>query len=190
MSATILHKDKHSLSTLSQPDENDFIEIYKTYWSRLYAIAYNRLNSKEAAEDVVQEVMLGLWQRKKEAEIDNLEAWLAAATRYSVFRQLANFGSQKIISISSQPEASYLQDFDSAFINQLLKEQVHQLPEKCKLVFEYSRNYEMSNKEIAAKLDISEKSVEKHITKAIKKLRDKLTKTIVPVFFFHFCIFF
>lgn len=188
MSVFISHTEKQF--TASHSDEVGFEDIYKSYWPKLYAIAYNRLNSKEAAEDVVQEVMLGLWQRKKEADIENLEAWLSAATRYSVFRQLAKFGNQKIVPISSQAETGYLQDFDTGFINQLLQEQIHQLPQKCRLVFEYSRQHNLSNKEIAGKLDISEKSVEKHITKAIKKLRDRLKKTITPILLLFMNFFF
>jgi RNA polymerase sigma-70 factor (ECF subfamily) len=127
---------------------------------------------------VVQEVLLGLWQRKTEININDLEAWLSAATRYSVFRQLARFGSQKVVSISSQGEGSYLQDFDTRFIQTILRERVNLLPEKCKLVFNYSREHQLSNREIADKLEISEKTVEKHITTALGRLKTQLKSTL------------
>ena len=178
VSATIVNTNKDLLAGLSQENEASFEEIYTKYWSKLYTIAYNRLNSKHAAEDVVQEVMTSLWQRRNEVQIDDLEAWLAAATRYSVFRQLAKYGTQTILPISSQAEIAYTDNFDFKFLDQMLRESIHRLPEKCRLVFNYSRENGLSNKEIASELDISEKAVEKHITKAISKLRLKLKQAI------------
>src|SRR5262249_34676485 len=139
---------------------------------------FNRLDSKQAAEDVVQEVMASLWQRRNEAEIDNLEAWLSAATRYSVFRQLSKYGAKTIVPITDGKEAAYEHPFDFSFLDQMLKDMIHQLPEKCQLVFKYSRHNGLSNKEIAQHLDISEKAVEKHITKAIHKLRLRLKEAV------------
>lgn len=178
MSITTANTEKTLLYKLSQDDEKSFIDIYKSYWHKLYAIAYNRLDSKQSAEDVVQEVMTSLWQRRKEVVIQNLDAWLSAATRYAVFRQMTKYGTQRIESISSQSEKGYEQAFDFHFLDKMLKEQIHQLPEKCKLVFEFSRQYGLSNKEIAGELAISEKTVEKHITKALHKLRQKFTKAV------------
>jgi RNA polymerase sigma-70 factor (family 1) len=175
LSATILNTEKNLLFDLGKNDENAFLKIYNTYWSKLYAIAYNRLNSKQAAEDVVQEVMITLWQRRSEVQIQNLEAWLSAATRYSVFRQLSRYGNQKIVSFSVAPDSVYEdQGLDSHFLDKMLKEQIHRLPEKCKIVFEFSRNHGLSNKEISGELGISEKTVEKHITKALQRIRESL----------------
>jgi RNA polymerase sigma-70 factor (ECF subfamily) len=168
-----IYSGKNPGVTIDQQEES-FIEIYKAYWPKLYAIAFNRLDSKQSAEDVVQEVMTGLWQRRKETDIHNLEAWLSAATRYAVFRQLTKYGSQRIVPLSLHPEKGYDQNFDYKFVDQLLREQINRLPEKCKLVFEYSRGQGLSNKEIAGQLDISEKTVEKHISKALHKLRHRL----------------
>lgn len=175
MHAIHSNTEKHSTSS-PQLDEPAFISIYNKYWQKLFTIAYNRLSSRQAAEDVVQEVMLGLWQRKTEIQIDDLEAWLSAATRYSVFRQMAKFGTQKFVDISLQGDKGYSQDFDSFFSDKLLREQVNLLPKKCKVVFTYSRQHELSNKEIAIKLSISEKTVEKHITTALYRLKDRVKK--------------
>jgi len=60
------------------------------------------------------------------------------------------------------------------FLQQSMQEELKALPEKCRLVFDYSRNKGLSNKEIAQQLNISEKAVEKHITKALQRLRIQL----------------
>lgn len=188
---SILHVDQDLLSGLRLGEEESFLKIYNQFWPKLYVIALNRLNSRQAAEDVVQEVMTTLWQRRQEVQINNLEAWLSAATRYSVFRQLAKYGAQTIVPITQQKEASYEQPFDLGFLDRMLKDRIHSLPEKCRLVFNYSRQEGLSNKEIARHLDISEKAVEKHITKAIRNLRLSLKESIpslitglLSVFFF------
>jgi RNA polymerase sigma-70 factor (family 1) len=173
---------------LGQIDEDTFIGIYTQYWPKLYAIAFNRLNSKQSAEDVVQEVMVSLWHRRKEVEIKNLEAWLAAATKYSVFRQLAKYGPQRIAPLALQPDNSYNGDFDFRILDKMLKEHIHNLPPKCKMVFEYSRNHGLSNKQIAGEMSISEKSVEKHITKAIHNLRAKVGRLLPLLLLFLFYI--
>lgn len=174
MSSTTQYIKKDILQQQNVEIEQSFSTIYTTYWPKLFAIAFNRLNSRQSAEDVVQEVMISLWRRRHEVAIGNLEAWLAAATRYSVFRQMAKYGPQRIAPITNESEESYNGDFDYRMLDKMLKEQIHQLPPKCKIVFEYSRQHGLSNKEIAGSLSISEKSVEKHITKAIQNLRKKI----------------
>src|SRR5690606_39180832 len=76
------HTEEHLLTLLGRDDELAFTEIYNRYWKKLYAMAYERLKSKELAEDVVHEVFTSLWQRRHEAVIKSLNAYLAAATRY------------------------------------------------------------------------------------------------------------
>lgn len=176
MTVSTNHTTKSPFYSLQEEKETGFVKVYREYWPKLFAIAYNRLQSKQAAEDVVQEVMIGLWQSRENGQIKNLDAWLATAVKYAVFRQLAKFGSHRIESIAVQPEKSYDQPFDFHFLEKILKEQIQQLPERCKLVFEYSRHHGLSNKEISNQLEISEKTVEKHITKAIHTLRRTVTK--------------
>ena len=163
-------------------DEEGFVTIYRTHWPKLFAIALNRLQSRQAAEDVLQEVMLSLWKRRNEVVIQNIEAWLAAATKYAVLRQLARYGPQRIAPIDNEEETAVTGDVDFRFLDRMIREEINQLPPKCKIVFEYSRHQGLSNKQIAGKLSISEKSVEKHITKAIGNLRKKLNRSFLRFF--------
>lgn len=177
MSAAVFHTETNSFHPLSVVNEDTFVEIYREYWPKLFTIAFNRLSSRQGAEDVVQEVMISLWKRRNEVVINNLENWLAAATRYAVFRQMARYGPQRIAPIQDT-EASYDGDFDYRQMDKIIRENIHRLPPKCKIVFEFSRQYGLTNKQIAGKLSISEKSVEKHITKAIHNLRKKLGRSL------------
>ncbi|MND73579.1 RNA polymerase sigma factor [compost metagenome] len=64
-------------------------------------------------------------------------------------------------------------------LKEILEQTITELPEKCQLVFRMSRDLHLSQKEIAAQLDISEKTVEAHLGKAIKTLRNKLNRFLI-----------
>ncbi|BAV05126.1 sigma-70 family RNA polymerase sigma factor [Filimonas lacunae] len=158
---------------LRSGNEHAFNQIYTLYWRKLYALAYQRLRNKQAAEDVVQEVLAGVWQRRTTSLINNLEAYLATATRYAVIRQL---GKEHAVTTETEQASDLTTDemHDTRLLWHTLQKEIHKLPEKCRLVFQYSRELGLTNKEIADSLDISQKAVEKHITKAIRALRDHL----------------
>ncbi|NSL90965.1 RNA polymerase sigma-70 factor [Chitinophaga solisilvae] len=169
------YSDDELVQLIRQDDHNAFTEIYRRYWKRLYALAVHRLHSRELAEDIVQDVLSGLWQRRMHTIIDSLGAYLAVAARYATFRQLSRM--QVTVTTNEWPEALHAAADETAalrFLQQSFQEQLQLLPEKCRLVFDYSRNQGMSNKEIARQLHISEKAVEKHITKALQRLRIQL----------------
>ncbi|PSL47947.1 RNA polymerase sigma-70 factor (ECF subfamily) [Chitinophaga niastensis] len=164
--------DADLVQMINADDHHAFTAIYYRYWKRLYVLAYDRLRSRQMAEDVVQDVLTGLWQRRGQTVIRSLPAYLATANRYAVFTQLSKM--IPVTTVEALPEAVQAVADDTAqlhFLQQSMQEQLQQLPEKCRLVFDYSRNMGMSNKEIATELRISEKAVEKHITKALQRLR-------------------
>lgn len=169
------YPDDELIRLLQADNEQAFNQIYHRYWRKLYAMAYQRLRSKQSAEDVVQEVLAGVWQRRHTSIIENLEAYLAVATRYAVFRQL---GKEEARTTSLSPvhgdEPAPDEAQDVRLLEQMMQKEINKLPGKCRLVFQYSRELGLSNKEIAASLDISQKAVEKHITRAIRTLRAHL----------------
>ncbi|WP_143305981.1 RNA polymerase sigma factor [Chitinophaga vietnamensis] len=169
------YSDDELVALIRQDDHRAFTEIYYRYWKRLFTLALHRLHARELAEDVVQDVLSGLWQRRMHTVIDSLGAYLAVATRYATFRQLEKM--QATIAADELPESLHGTTDDQAelrFLQQSMQEQLQRLPEKCRLVFDYSRNKGWSNKEISQQLQISEKAVEKHITKALQRLRMQL----------------
>ncbi|MHA4806986.1 RNA polymerase sigma-70 factor [Flavitalea flava] len=176
MSDTSIYNDEALLEKLKAGHEWAFTRIYERYWQKLYVVAYRRLGSKPAAEDVVHEVFASLWKNKEQTDIRSLYAYLSAATRYAVFNELAKYEKQIGISLSnaSVTETTLNDAIDFRFLQQMITGEVNRLPEKCKLVFQYSRQSGLSNKQIAKEMGISEKSVEKHITKALTKLRLQL----------------
>lgn len=174
MPATPQYSEQELLSLLKEDSDTAFTQIYYQYWKLLFAVAANKLDSTTDAEEIVQEVFADLWRRRHEIRIEqSLKAYLATAVKFQVYTLLARRHRE------AQRQAG-IQDTwaiapDDVFRQKELQEQLYhitqELPDKCRLVYQLSREAGLSNKEIAAKLDISEKTVENQMTKALKRLR-------------------
>ncbi|NML38673.1 sigma-70 family RNA polymerase sigma factor [Chitinophaga sp. G-6-1-13] len=179
------YADEELVHLMAADDHAAFTEIYNRYWKRLYVLAYDRLHSRELAEDVVQDVFTGLWQRRSQSVIRSLPAYLATANRYAVFAQLSK--TARVTTVETLPESLQAVTDETAqlhFLQQSMEHQLKQLPEKCRLVFNYSRNAGLTNREIADQLQISEKAVEKHITKALQRLRIQFRNYFHAIFLY------
>ena len=170
------HTDERLFSLLQNGDETAFTEIYKRYWKLLFAIAANKTGVLADAEEIVQEIFADLWKRREVISIrHSLKSFLAGAAKFQVYIYFDKQNRQRIC----QQEAIHGDSqVDPSYDYKALEEEVHQataqLPERCRLVYELSRNAGLSHKEIARTLNISEKTVENHITKALKHLHAAL----------------
>lgn len=167
--------DDQLLIRLRQNDVRAFDEIYLKYWQTLYAIAYNRLKDSFSAEDIVHDVLALLWKRRHEVAPESLSSYLHAAVKYAVLSYFRKQGSaQKYLHHEmyinkNTPTADMI--LHHKRILQMVTEEVEKLPEKCKLVFKYSRERGMTTREIAKELNISDKTVENQINKALRQLK-------------------
>lgn len=168
--------------------ENEFTvfkELFDTYYHSLLIYAYQKVNDRAVAEDMVQEVFLSLWTHREQIDFDiPLRGYLFRA----VHNQCVNYLQSRHFALAvDRNEASVLLHREIVEYNQhdtlLLKELADEifffidtLPEQCRKVFKLSRQDGLKNKEIAALLGISEKTVESHIGKALKDLRAYLLK--------------
>jgi len=149
-------------------------EIFRRYWRKLLAVAYNHTKDKSSAQDIVQEIFIKLWDRRERLEIDSLNYYLSIAVKYSVYNYLCR--ERRHVEIEQEKlSVKDVELHDEEIYSQFLKQQIDQavetLPDKCKLVFKYSRYEGKSVREISDEMEISEKTVEAHITKALKTLK-------------------
>ena len=175
--------DTDLLLLLRDGQEAAFTEIYNRYWERLVATGYYYTRSKEAAEEIVNDVLMGLWTRRASLEIGTLPAYLGTAVKFAVFKAVARnkrrnevLGGQLAGEAEAAAHNETEQKLDALFMDEWLRGIVETLPEKARLVFVYSREESLSIKEIAGKMDLSPKSVEYHMTKALKAIRDSIRK--------------
>ena len=184
MGAVLIPSDNELLSLLKEGDRNAFTTLYNRYWDKLYAVAFNRLADEFEAEEAVQNIFLDLWKRKETITLTHtLSTYLSAAIKYHVFTRLAQIRREKIraeqLKIGAiegiETTAEWLSEKE---LKRQLEQGINALPEKCKLVFLLSREQNLTNKQIAEELNISEKTVEGHITKALNNLRGSLSVTL------------
>jgi len=167
------------LEQLAKSDVRAFDFLYDKYFSKLYGAVYKRLQNRELAEEVVQELFVSLWERRKVLTISTtIEAYLFSSVKYLVIAQYKKDKLFEKYSNSLNPEAD-----DNNFTEQIIafdelnfsyKNALKLLPERCKEVFLLKRTG-LSQREISEKMDISEKTVENQMTKALKTLREALS---------------
>lgn len=169
--------DSKLSALLKRGDEGAFTEIYNRYSRKLMAMGYNYAKDTQMAEEIVQQVFVTLWERREDVKIDTLSAYLATAIKFSLFKVIQRQKRQELLAQQHYKSEELVHDDQriyANFLEEYVKNLTEKLPEKCRLVFRYSRELHMTNKEIAKELNLSEKTVETHITKAIKILRQGL----------------
>ena len=177
------YSDNELVALLSNGDELAFAEIYNRFWSKLLVVALNRCNNQLDAEEVVQEIFYSLWKRRTTLQLRHgLNTYLSVAVKYKVINILAKRHQEKL-HLDSLPHGELIEETTTRWINEReLKNQIEQginsLPEKCRIVFLMSRDEGKSASQIAQELGISQKTVEAHLGKALKDLRNSLNVTL------------
>jgi len=165
---------------LRHDDHGAFKEIYERYWQTLYQTAYNLLRDQEVAHDVVQEIFVWLWTNRGQHSIYALPSYLRAAVKYQVAKLVrhnkvkAAFYDRTVAAY--QPVFSTDQSYEVRELQQIIIAFTQSLPDKAREIYRLSREELLTNKEIAATLDISEKTVENQMTINLRKLRLALGK--------------
>jgi len=159
-------------------EDHAFEVLYKRHAVRLLATALNKTQSREISEEIIQETFLTLFTRKKTAnQIANLSAFLYTTVKHKI---IDHYRREKLLKkyeehsfyVFNEIDNSTLQAIETRELEQQLAFQVEKLPFKCRNVFTLSRSRHLSNKEIAAELAISENTVEQHMRKALRLLRN------------------
>jgi len=161
---------------VKQNDIRAFEELYNRYWPLLVNAAYKRLNCREKAEDLVQNIFIDLYQRRTAIELSiSLKSYLKQALKFKILNEYRAQGIRAKYQRSLFFNPDCKNDFTHALEAKELEKKVdtvlNRLPDKCRQVFLLSRKENLSNKDISVGLNISVSTVEKHITKALKTIR-------------------
>ncbi len=171
--------DEYLFSLLKNDEEWAFTELYDRYWQKLLVRAKLLLNSQEDAEEVVHDVFVNLWRKRAKLHIRyTFHTYLSAMLRYNCFKILAKRRHRRIIQMpegeQETPDLSTQEWLDFEELREELESAVSQLPDKCQLIFRLSREQQLSDKEIAQKLDLSVNTVRTQIHRALQKLKTSL----------------
>lgn len=173
-----LHDDQELMDLLRAGDTLALKFIYQKYWNQLFSSAYHVLQDQQACEDIIQELFISLWNKRNQIEIRiSLKSYLFASIRYEVYRQIRHGIVREDLFEGIHERLQTPSEYGSLEYQELLSQInsiVDKLPEKCKTVYKLSREEQLSHKEIASQLDISPKTVENHLNKALRQLRISL----------------
>ncbi|MFN8355310.1 MAG: RNA polymerase sigma-70 factor [Spirosomataceae bacterium] len=160
-------------------------ELYNRYAKRLYSLALYKTGSRETAEEIVQEIFVKLWENRERLQIEHVESYLFTALKYQIISHLRSSVAQRRVQTVEDdlPQITAPSDYTIGVeeIRLALEQSVSQLPAKTRQIFVMSRMDELSHREIAAQLDLSEKTVEYHIAQALKYLRLSLKEYLLAL---------
>ncbi|MER3374845.1 MAG: RNA polymerase sigma-70 factor [Allomuricauda sp.] len=183
------YNDKISLEKLAKQihksDRKAFNTLFELLWEPMYTYASSLIMDDSVAKDLVQEVWIDYWQRREDLDIQRIRPYLYKAIRYKCYNTLRDtkFNEAQIEaahSIIVASEVELEEDLDELSIR--INNTISSLPRRCQEVFKLSRINNVNNREIAEKLNISQRSVENQISFALRKLRKDLS--IVKFFSF------
>ncbi|TSJ44476.1 RNA polymerase sigma-70 factor [Mucilaginibacter corticis] len=172
--------DQALVAFLKEGAQGAYTEIYDRYIFNLLNHAYNITRNREEAKDIVQEVFTKLWAKRHEVEITtNLAGFLYTAVKNIILNEVNHKSVQSkyyssILRFSVTPEIVTDHRVRENQLTAIIEKEIAALPPKMRQVFTLSRKKHLSHREIAERLGISEATVSRHISNALKELRVKL----------------
>jgi len=155
-----------------------FVILYERYWNRLLQTTNYYLKDMNAAEEIVHDVFVVLWDRRQFLHIANFESYIHITARYHVFKKLKSVKKSPIDYVETLVEhelrAHYVDGTERLIQEDFeieLAAYLQELPPRCQEIFVLSRVKQLSNTEIAEHFGISRFTVENQISIALKCLR-------------------
>lgn len=180
------YKDIELLDAIRNDDQAAFSELFARYGKVVYRMAFSRLRTRVAAEEIVQNLFISFWDNRHSLSINNFSSYFYIAVKHKVL----NIIEARLV------QKKYW-EYYKAFIphdenateravefNELLaaiEERMKHLPEKSKEVFKLNRLEGHSIAEIASALNLSEKAIQYHLTRSLKELRLQFKDYIVSL---------
>lgn len=174
---------EYLVQRIKESDPISFKMIYKLYWRRLYNTAFYIVESESEAEDIVQDVFSSLWYRREHLCIKgSIENYLVKAVKYTAFFHIKLANRKKSIQLEEQ---LLVNDIDEQIaykeLERLVKKILESLPFKTQQIFSLSRFDGLTYSQIAERMNVSVKTVEYHISLALKKFSKNLAACLVFV---------
>lgn len=173
--------DEQLSSLLQQGDSNAFKEIFERFYGLLFTHAYKRLADEDEAKDLVQELFEVLWTKRQQLVITStLSSYLYTSVRNRILNYIDHKKVQeKYVSSLGEflEQDTYCSDYliREKQLSDLIEQEIDALPTKMREIFILSRKKNLSHKEIADKLNLSEQTVRTQVKKALRILRPRIS---------------
>ncbi len=171
-------------------DQQAFKELFWHYYDDLFYFSRSLVGSKEVAEEIVEDIFVNVWKKREEmGEIENLKVYLYVSVKNRSYNYLERNKNQYLQDINAVEESllsHYPDPEDILFTAELKKvfdEAIINLPPQCQRVYKLVKLDGLRYKEVATILDISPRTVENHVAKALKKIASKVKVYLSASFF-------
>jgi RNA polymerase sigma-70 factor (ECF subfamily) len=180
MTAYATYTDQQLFELIRTGDKEAYTVVYSRFWAIIYRHARKMLRDEQEAEDLTQEVFYMLWNKAPVLEVKiSLSGYLYTSVRNRILNRLEH---GKIIAKYAASLEQHMEREASPTdylirekqLQELIEKEVSALPEQMRVVFELSRKQNLSYKEIALHLGLSEGAVRGQLTRALAQLRSKL----------------
>lgn len=173
-------------------DYRAFTALFHRHWLKMYNTALRYLHDEQASEEVVHDLFLNIWNRKRHLNISEFDKYFKAATRYQVYAYLKKHKDTSVVYLDTVVESYDVHDYNNADktiaykeLETRLNKHLTMLPLRCKEIFLMSRMQHYTNFEIAEKLGINKRTVENQLTYALQSIRVNMKDIL-----FSICILF
>ena len=171
--------DRQIFLRLKSHDQDALRILFDSYFERLCRCTYRMTGDFERSKDIAQSVFITLWSRRDEIDIQEaIFPYLRTMAIREALAEIRKNTRRAEISANQPRQEQHEPDVEDGYLHQEMQEHIadaiNELPAQAGNVFKLSRYEQLSNKEIAQTLDISVKTVENHMTRALKQLRGAL----------------
>ena len=160
-------------------DQSAFNLLFGRYWVKLYKTAFYNTRNEEESEEIVNDIFVSIWNRRKELDIISFSAFMQTSVRFQISKRRKT-AKLKLVYVGDLPTGNLTEYNDgerrvsARDFNAEMNEYLYQLPKRCQEIYELSRVDCLSNQQIADKLNISKRSVENQLSVALKHLKSCL----------------
>lgn len=168
-------------------DQQSFDILYSRYWLKIYKTALVHLKDINTSEEVVHDVFMLLWNKRKHLAIHNIKAYLIATTRYEVYRKMKVVNKNMVDFYEECPSSGKVvfnegyEKINTSDYSTEVEQCLQNLPKRCREIYYLSRVELLNNGQIAERLDISKHTVENQLATALKQLRIYFSKAAIFV---------
>ncbi len=185
-----LESEKSTFQKMLNGDQKALKDLLHLYHNYLIVVGLRYLSDRQRVEDVIHDVFADLWNKQKEVQIQSgVKSFLRGAV---VNKCLAIIRKDSRVTLveehdyglsDTKPSADQILDRNN--LEEVIDNIIQSLPKKCRQVFKLSRIEGLSQNEISEQLGISKKTIENHMTKALKTLRNELKRKefLISIFF-------
>ena len=176
MFARPLYNEEQLLALIATGNEAAFTKLFEHHHSRIYSIALKLSKSPIIAEEIVQEVLLKIWQRRNDLHhVENFDAYLYTIVQHSVYKSLKRIARRYNASVKNHNQEMVSNpDPEDCLIDKeyhlLLQRGIEELPTQQKQVYRLIREKGLKRAEVADLLNLRPETVKFHLSKAVKSL--------------------